>query len=55
MATFGRHQPVPWVALVSHSCPGAKLERVVALDAVGETIGTQRPFQGNRLCRARAG
>ena len=56
VATFGRDQPVPWVAFVSPPLPpGAKLDRVVALDAAGKTIGTQRPFQGNTLCRARGG
>jgi hypothetical protein len=50
-ATFGRDQPVPWVAFVSPPLPpGAKLDRVIALDAAGKTIGTQRPFQGNTLC-----
>jgi hypothetical protein len=56
VATFGRDQPVPWVAFVSPPlAPGAKLERVIALDAAGKTIGTQRPFQGNRLCRPLGG
>jgi hypothetical protein len=57
VSTFGREQPVPWVAFVSPPlAPGAKLERVIALDAAGKTIGTQRdPFPGNRLCRPRAG
>jgi hypothetical protein len=56
-ATFGRDQPVPWVAFVSPPLPaGAKLERVVALDAAGKTVGTQeRPFGGRTLCRPRAG
>jgi hypothetical protein len=56
VSTFGHNQPVPWVAFVSPPLPpGAKLDRVVALDATGKTIGTQRPFQGNTLCRPRAG
>jgi hypothetical protein len=57
VATFGRDQPVPWVAFVSPTLPaGAKLERVVALDAAGKTVGTQeRPFGGQALCRPRAG
>jgi hypothetical protein len=56
VSTFGRDQPVPWVAFVSPPlAPGAKLERVIALDAAGKTIGTQRPFQGNTLCRPRGG
>jgi hypothetical protein len=55
-ATFGRDQPVPWVAFVSPPLSaGAKLERVVALDAAGKTIGTEeRPFEGHTLCRPRA-
>jgi hypothetical protein len=56
VSTFGRDKPVPWVAFVSPPLPpGAKLDRVVALDAAGKTIGTQRPFQGNTLCRPRGG
>jgi hypothetical protein len=56
VATFGRDQPVPWAGFVSPLLPpGAKLERVVALDAAGKTIGTQRPFQSNTLCRPRGG
>jgi hypothetical protein len=56
VSTFGRNQPVPWVAFVSPPLPpGAKLDRVVALDAAGKTIGTQHPFQGNTLCRPRGG
>jgi hypothetical protein len=56
VSTFGHNQPVPWVAFVSPPLPpGAKLDRVAALDATGKTIGTQRPFQGNTLCRPRAG
>jgi hypothetical protein len=56
-ATFGRDQPVPWVAFMSPPLPaGSKLDRVVALDAAGKTIGTQeRPFEGHTLCRPRAG
>jgi hypothetical protein len=56
-ATFGRDKPVPWVAFVSPPLPaGAKLDRVVALDAAGKTIGTQEdPFEGHTLCRPRAG
>jgi hypothetical protein len=56
-ATFGRDQPVPWVAFVSPPLPaGAKLDRVVALDAADNTIGTEeRPFEGYTLCRPRAG
>jgi hypothetical protein len=56
VSTFGRDQPVPWVAFVSQAlAPGAKLERVIALNAAGKTIGTQRPFQGNTLCPPRGG
>jgi hypothetical protein len=56
VATFGRDQPIPWVAFVSPPlAPLAKLDRVVALDAAGKTIGTQRPFKGNTLCPARLG
>lgn len=57
VATFGRDQPVPWVAFVSPPLPaGAKLDRVIALDAAGRTVGTQeRPFGGQALCRPRAG
>jgi hypothetical protein len=56
VSTFGRDKPVPWVAFVSPPLlSGAKLDRVVALDATGKTIGTQRSFQGNTLCRPRAG
>jgi hypothetical protein len=57
VSTFGRDQPVPWVAFVSPPLPpGAKLDRVIALDATGKTIGTREdPFPGNRLCRPRAG
>jgi hypothetical protein len=56
VSTFGRDQPVPWVAFVSPPLPpGSKLDRVIALDAAGKTIGTQRPFRGNTLCRPRAG
>jgi hypothetical protein len=57
VATFGRDQPVPWVAFVSPPLPaGAQLDRVVALDAAGKTIGIQRrPFQGRTRCRPRAG
>jgi hypothetical protein len=56
-ATFGRNKPIPWVAFVSPPLPaGAKLDRVVALDAAGKTIGTQdRPFEGYTLCRPRGG
>ena len=54
VSTFGRDQPVPWVAFVSPPLPpGAKLDRVIALDATGKTIGTQEdPFPGNTLCPA---
>jgi hypothetical protein len=53
VSTFGRDQPVPWVAFVSPPLPpGAKLDRVIAVDAAGKTIGTQRPLQGNTLCPA---
>jgi hypothetical protein len=56
VSTFGRDKPVPWVAFVSPPLPpGAKLDRVVALDATGKTIGSQRSFQVNTLCRPRAG
>ncbi len=48
VATFGRDQPVPWVAFVSPPLPAdTRLDRVVvvALDAAGKTVGTpQRPF-----------
>jgi hypothetical protein len=56
-ATFGRDKPVPWVAFVSLPLPaGSKLDRVVALNAAGKTIGTQEdPFEGHTLCRSRAG
>lgn len=41
-------------------CPplpvGSRLDRVVALDATGKVVGTQkRPLEGMTLCRARAG
>jgi hypothetical protein len=54
-ATFGRDKPIPWVAFVSPPLPaGARLDRVVALDAAGKTIGTEeRPFEGHTLCRPR--
>jgi hypothetical protein len=54
VSTFGRDQPVPWVAFVSPPLPlAAKLDRVIALDAAGKTIGTQEdPFPGNTLCPA---
>jgi hypothetical protein len=57
VATFGRDKPVPWVAFVSPPLPaGSKLDRVVALDAAGKTIGTQEhPFEGYTLCRPRGG
>jgi hypothetical protein len=57
VATFGREKPVPWVAFMSPPLPaGAKLDRVIALDAAGKTIGTQqRPFEGHPLCRPQAG
>ena len=56
VATFGRDQPVPWVAFVSPPLPpGAKLERVMALDAAGKTIGSQRPFRANTLCSSSRG
>lgn len=56
-ATFGRDQPVPWVAFVSPPLPaGSKVDRVIALDAAGKVIGTEeRPFEGHTLCRRRAG
>ena len=48
VATFGRDQPVPWVAFVSPPLPAdTRLNQVVvvALDAAGKTVGTQqRPF-----------
>jgi hypothetical protein len=52
VSTFGRDQPVPWVAFVSPPLPpGAKLDRVIALDAAGKTIGIQEdPFPSNTLC-----
>ena len=53
VSTFGRDQPVPWVAFVSPPLPpGAKLDRVVALDAAGKTIGTQRPLPGQHALPA---
>jgi hypothetical protein len=56
VSTFGSDKPVPWVAFVSPLlAPGAKLERVIALNAAGKTIGSQRPFRGNGLCSPRAG
>jgi hypothetical protein len=52
VVTFGRDQPVPWVAFVSPPLPpGAMLDWVIALDAAGKTIGTQEePFPGTTLC-----
>jgi hypothetical protein len=63
VATFGRDQPVPWVAFVSPPLPAdAKLERVVALDAAGKKVGTQEHFGEPWMvgwspprCRSRAG
>jgi hypothetical protein len=62
VATFGRDQPVPWVAFVSPPLPAdTRLDRVVmvALDAAGKTVGTQqRPFGlpwSPPSCRSRAG
>jgi hypothetical protein len=57
VATFGRDKPVPWVAFVSPPLPaGSKLDRVVALDAAGKTIGVQeRPYEAMALCRRSAG
>jgi hypothetical protein len=57
VSTFGRDKPVPWVAFVSPPLPaGSKLDRVTALDAAGKTIGLQkRPYEGDILCRSRAG
>jgi hypothetical protein len=62
VATFGRDQPVPWVAFVSPPLPAdTRLDRVVvvALDAAGKTVGTQqRPFGlpwSPPSCRLRAG
>jgi hypothetical protein len=62
VATFGRDQPVPWVAFVSPPLPAdTRLDRVVvvALDAAGKTVGTQqRPFDlpwSPPSCRPRAG
>ena len=62
VATFGRDQPVPWVAFVSPPLPAdTRLDRVVvvALDAAGKTVGTQqRPFGlpwSPPSCRPRAG
>ena len=54
VSTFGRDQSFPWVAFVSPPLPpAAKLDRVIALDAAGKTIGTQEdPFPGNTLCPA---
>jgi hypothetical protein len=41
VSTFGRDQPVPWVGFVSPPLPsGPKVDRVIALDAAGKTIGT---------------
>jgi len=55
--TFGRDKPVPWVAFVSPPLPaGSRLDRVIALDAAGKTIGVQeRPYEGMALCRRPAG
>jgi hypothetical protein len=55
--TFGRDKPVPWVGFVSPPLPaGSSLDRVVALDAAGKTIGLQqRPYGAMALCRPRAG
>jgi hypothetical protein len=57
VSTFGHHQPVPWVGFVSPPLPaGARLERVIALDAAGKTVGTQqRPFLDHPRCRPRGG
>ena len=62
VATFGRDQPVPWVAFVSPPLPAdTRLDQVVvvALDAAGKTVGTQqRPFGlpwSPPSCRPRAG
>jgi hypothetical protein len=63
VATFGRDQPVPWVAFVSPPLSAdAKLERVVALDAAGKKVGTQEHFGEPWMvgwspprCRSRAG
>ena len=62
VATFGRDQPVPWVAFVSPPLPAdTRLDRVVvvALDAAGKTVGTQqRPFGlpwSPPSCQPRAG
>ena len=62
VATFGRDQPVPWVAFVSPPLPAdTRLDQVVvvALDAAGKTVGTQqRPFSlpwSPPSCRPRAG
>jgi hypothetical protein len=51
--TFGRDQPVPWVAFVSPRLPvRSRLDRVVPLDAAGKAIGAEeRPFEGATLCR----
>jgi len=55
--TFGRDKPVPWVAFVSPPLPaGSRLDRVIALDAAGKTIGVQeRPYEAMALCRRPAG
>jgi hypothetical protein len=57
VATFGRDQRVPWVGFVSPPLPaGARLERVVALDAAGRTVGTrQRRGLDHPRCRPRGG
>ena len=63
VATFGRDQPVPWVAFVSPPLPAdAKLQRVVALDTADRTIGVQERFGWTwsagwspPSCRPRAG
>jgi hypothetical protein len=52
VSTFGRDQPVPWVGFVSPPLPsGAKLDRVIALDAAGKAIGTlEDRFLASTIC-----
>ena len=53
VSTFGRDQPVPWVGFVSPPLPsGAKLDRIIALDAAGKAIGTLKDpvFLASTIC-----
>jgi hypothetical protein len=56
VATFGRGQLVPWVGFVSPPLPaGARLERVVALDAAGRTVGTRSAAPWDPRCQPLGG